>query len=80
MPLPRQSKEPDNPAGVYCEQINKYLVLVRNLSELIKQHFFCCLVPLALQALNPFKCERAHPLTYIATSYDWFSRGFIQQK
>lgn len=28
-----------NPAGVYCEQINKYLVLVRNLSELTKATF-----------------------------------------
>lgn len=29
---------------------------------LSKQHFFCSLVPLALHALNLFKCESAHPL------------------
>lgn len=36
--------------------------LLETFQSWLKQHFFCLLVPLALQALNPFKCESAHPL------------------
>ena len=38
-----------------------------------------CLVPLALQALNPFKCKRTHPLEP-KLPIAGFSKGFIQRK
>lgn len=39
--------------------------LLETFQSWLKQHFFCSLEPLALQALNPFKCERrAQPLLY----------------
>lgn len=59
---PRQRKEPDNPAGVYCEQFSKYLVLVRNLSELTKATFLLPSAAIGLAGINPFKGGSAHSL------------------
>lgn len=53
--------------------------LLETFQSLLKQHFFCSLVPLALQALNPFKCEERSSFgTYIAHSDGWISKGFTQ--
>lgn len=40
--------------------------LLETFQSLLKQHFFCSLVPLALEALNPSQ--------YIPASDDWFSK------
>lgn len=50
--------------------------LLETFQSLPKQHFFCRLVPLALQALNPFKWENTGPLE---PKLPVFTTGFLKE-
>lgn len=45
--------------------------LLETFQSRLKQHFFCSLEPLALQALNPFKCERTSTSVLLYNQNCW---------